>query len=97
MAKLSQEDVLKLAALARLHLTPDEVDQFAHEIGEILTYVEHLDSVDVAGLGPTYQVSGLTNVTRPDELIDYPANPTDLLSNAPALEAKLLKVKRMLA
>ena len=97
MAKLSQEDVLKLASLARLHLTPGEVDQFAQEIGEILTYVEQLDSVQAEGLEPTYQVSGLTNVTRADVVIDYGASQEELLKNAPATDGNLLKVRRMLA
>jgi aspartyl-tRNA(Asn)/glutamyl-tRNA(Gln) amidotransferase subunit C len=96
MAKLSPEDVLKLASLARLRLTPDEVDHFAHEIGEILDYVEQLGSVDISGLEPTYQVTGLTNVTRTDVVKDYGPTPEDLLKNAPAREGKYIKVRRML-
>lgn len=96
MAKLSHEDVLKLAKLARLHLTEEETDQFAAELGEILSYVEQLGAVDTRGLNPSYQLTGLTNVTRPDEVIDYGMTPDDLLKNAPATQNNLVKVKRML-
>jgi len=96
MAKLTREDVLKLARLSRLHLTDEEVEKFQKEIEAILGYVEQLQNVDLS-LEPTYQVTGLTNVTRPDEVIDYGASPGDLLKNAPATEDGHIKVKRMLS
>ncbi len=97
MANISRDDVLKLAKLARLRLTEDEVDEFAKEFTEILQYVEQLQSIDVAGLKPTNQVTGLTNVTRADEEIDYGYKAKQLLENVPAVEDDLIKVKRMIA
>ena len=97
MAKLTREDVLKLAQLSRLHLTEEEIEHFTGEISAILGYVEQLQKVDLHGLEPTYQVTGLTNVMRPDEEVDYEAKPADLLKNAPATEGGHIKVKRMLA
>ncbi len=97
MAKLSTEDVLKLAKLSRLHLTDQEIDNFSEEIGAILTYVQQLQTVDLDKLEPTLQVTGLTNVMRDDVVIDYGPTPTELLENAPALEDGHIKVKRMLA
>jgi aspartyl-tRNA(Asn)/glutamyl-tRNA(Gln) amidotransferase subunit C len=61
-----------------------------------LRYVEQLQSVDVSGLEPTNQVTGLTNVTREDVVIDYGYQPQDLLKNVPAVEASQIKVKRMI-
>lgn len=97
MADLTREDVLKLARLARLALSDDEVEQFRGELAEILKYVEQLNDVDVEGLAPTSQVTGLTDVTRPDEVKDYGYAPADLLKNVPATEDNQLKVKRMIA
>jgi aspartyl-tRNA(Asn)/glutamyl-tRNA(Gln) amidotransferase subunit C len=97
MANLSKDDVLHLAKLARLHLTDEEIEQFQGEISAILGYVEQLQNVDLGGLEPTYQVTGLTNVMRPDQEIDYGASPEELLKNAPATEDGQIKVKRMLA
>lgn len=95
MSKLSREDILKLAKLSRLELTDEEVVQFQAEIGEILKYVEQLSEVDLKGLEPTYQVTGLKDVTRPDKVVDYQASPEDLLKNAPKTENNHFKVKRM--
>ena len=95
MSKLSKQDILKLAQLSRLELTDQEVTQFESEIGAILEYVEQLQSVDLEGVEPTYQVTGLKDVTRPDEVVDYQAKPADLLKNAPDSEASQFKVKRM--
>jgi aspartyl-tRNA(Asn)/glutamyl-tRNA(Gln) amidotransferase subunit C len=96
MAKLSREDVLKLARLARLHLSEQEVAKFQEEISTILGYVEQLQNVDFSKLEPTSQVTGLVNVTRPDEEKDYGTTPEDLLKNAPATEGGHIKVRRML-
>lgn len=97
MAKLSTDDVLKLAQLARLKLTDQEVDKFSTEIGSILEYVEQLQNVDITNIEPTLQVTGLTNVMRDDQIINYGPTPDDLLKNAPASENNHIKVKRMLA
>lgn len=96
MAKLSRDDVLKLARLARLDLSEQEVKQFQEEIGEILGFVEQLHTVDLDGVEPTYQVTGLKDVMRPDEVRDYGTTPKSLLKNAPATEDGHFKVKRML-
>jgi|ERR1700741_4013523 len=96
MAQLTREDILKLARLARLGLTDDEVTEFSTELTAILQYVEQLSSVSVDGLEPTSQVTGLTNVTRPDEVKDYGYDPQDLLKNVPAVENNQIKVKRMI-
>ncbi len=95
MAKLTREDVLKLARLARLTLTDDEIDEFTDEISAILQYAEQLQNVDVEGTAPTYQVTGLTNVMRQDKIKDYGYTPAELLQNAPEVEEDHIKVKRM--
>ena len=96
MSKLSREDVLKLARLARLDLTDDEVEQYRTELSDILQYVEQLQEVDVKGVDPTHQVTGLTNVTRADKTKDYGYKPEDLLKNVPAVKDGQIKVKRTL-
>lgn len=96
MAKVSKDDVLKLAKLSRLKLTDKEVDQFANEFSEILGYVEQLKNADTEGLKPTYQVSGLSTVTRSDELIDYKTTQEELLKNVPEVKDKQIQIKRML-
>lgn len=95
MAQLSEDDILKLARLSKLDLTDEQVQQYKKEIADIVNFVEQLQSVDVAGLEPTNQVTGLVNVTRPDEIKEY-AQPQELLKNLPNREDDLIKVKRMI-
>ena len=96
MAILSRDDVLKFARLAQLDLSNDEVNEFASELSEILQYVEQLQAVDVAGLKPTNQVTGLTNVTRTDIVKNYGYQPAELLKNVPQTKDEQIKVKRMI-
>jgi aspartyl-tRNA(Asn)/glutamyl-tRNA(Gln) amidotransferase subunit C len=96
MADLTREDVLKLARLARLELTEEEITAFQKELSEILEYVAQLESADVSGLQPTSQVTGLKNVMREDEVIDYGVSAQDLLALAPKKQDGHVKVKRMI-
>ena len=96
MTKLTREDVLKLARLARLDLSDDEINEFSAELTEILQYVEQLQSVEVNGLEPTHQVTGLTNVFRKDAVKNYGYQPSDLLKNVPQVQDNQIKVKRMI-
>jgi len=95
MAHLSKEDILKLAKLSKLELTHEEVEKFQSEIEAILGYVDQLQAVDVSGLEPTNQVTGLTNVMRPDEIKQY-AGREELLKNLPKREGDQIKVNRMI-
>lgn len=96
MVNLSNDDVLKLARLARISLNDDEVSRFAEEFGAILEYVKQLEAVDVSGLAPTSQVTGLTNVMRDDVVRDYGYEPATLLKNVPTVQDSHIKVRRMI-
>lgn len=96
MSKLSRDDVLKLATLSKLRLSEEEIASLQIELSEILNYVEKLDKVDTQDLEPTYQVTGLTNVMRPDEIKDYGYETEALMKNAPGVQDNQFKVKRVL-
>ena len=96
MSKLSRDDVLKLAKLSKLRLSEQEIEKFQSELSEILEYVEKLNSVDTTGLEPTYQVTGLSNVMRADEIKNYGVSPEELLANAPDKQDNQFKVKRVI-
>ena len=95
MTELSREEVLKLAELARLALSDEEIEEFQGELSDILQYVEQLQQVDISGLKPTNQVTGLTNVMRDDTVRDYGYQPKDLLKNVPEVQDDMIKVNRM--
>jgi len=96
MAQLTREEVLKLARLARLDLLEEEIAEFQNELGAVLEYVAQLQEVDVAGLEPTSQVTGLKNVMRDDSVRDYGVDRDALLRLAPNKQDGQLKVKRMI-
>ncbi|MEO8105059.1 MAG: Asp-tRNA(Asn)/Glu-tRNA(Gln) amidotransferase subunit GatC [Candidatus Saccharibacteria bacterium] len=96
MAKLSREDILKLARLARLELSEAEIIEYGDELSEIIQYVDQLQAVDVQGLSATNHVTGLVNVQREDVIVDYGYSPADLLANVPTVQANSIKVRRML-
>ena len=96
MANLTKNDVLKLASLAKLKLSDSEITQYTSELDQILQYVEQLKDVDVTGLAPTNQVTGLVNVMRSDDIVPYVATPGSLLKNVPSKDKNYIKVKRVL-
>ncbi len=88
---------MKLAKLSRLKLSETEIKKYEKELSSILDYVERLESVDVSGLEPTYQVTGLVNQTRKDVLEKaQPTTPEALLKCAPRMQNKYIKVGRMI-
>lgn len=97
MSTLTQQDVKRIAELARLELTTGELDLFTRQLADILTYVEQIRTLDTTGVPPTSHV-----LNRPVERDDAPQpslSREDLLANAPdaAREAGLFKVPRVMA
>jgi len=93
---LSREDVKRIAELARLELTHDELDLFTRQLGDILTYVEQIRTLDTTGVTPTSQV--LNRPIDRDDVVDDTLTRSELLDNAPdaALESGLFKVPRVI-
>ena len=54
---IARTDVLKIAELAKLHFTEEELDAFTSQFQRILDYVEQLKRVDIEGIEPTSHVS----------------------------------------
>ena len=96
MARLSKDEILKIARLARLRLSDADIIKYQHELDAILSYVEQLQAIDTSAVKPTVQVTGLVNVMRDDMIVDYGVNRNDLLANAPHHEAGQFKVRRVL-
>lgn len=96
MTHLTNSDVLNLAKLAKVSLQPDEVESLKKDLGEILSFVEQLNDLDTTGLEPTHQVTGLTNVTRSDTILDYGIKRQAILDNVPKVQDDYIKVQKVL-
>ena len=91
---LSREQILKVAQLAHLKLTEEELETFQVQISSVLDYVVQLSKVDVKGIEPAAHITGVSNVLRPDEVRPTPPAVREaLLKAAPAREGDLVKVK----
>jgi aspartyl-tRNA(Asn)/glutamyl-tRNA(Gln) amidotransferase subunit C len=95
-ALLSREDVLRIAELARLDLTSDEVQLFARQLAEILHYVEQIQALDTTGVPPTSHV--MHRPLERDDVTQETLPRTAALANAPdaATESGLFKVPRVI-
>ncbi|HTS11307.1 MAG TPA: Asp-tRNA(Asn)/Glu-tRNA(Gln) amidotransferase subunit GatC [Candidatus Limnocylindrales bacterium] len=54
--KISRDDVLRVAELAHLDLSPEEVETYRGQLDEILTYIAKLEELDVSAVQPMAQV-----------------------------------------
>ncbi len=80
--KITKEQVLHVAALARLKFTPEEEEMFRTQLGDIIDLADKLNDLDVENIKPTAQVLQIQNVYREDVRKDsYPRE--KILANAP--------------
>ena len=92
--KLSREEVLHIARLARLGLSEAEVEKLREQLSNILENFEVLKKVDTSNVPPTAQSIDLQNVVRQDEVA--PSFPQDeVLSNAPRREGEYFRVRHV--
>ncbi len=65
--KISQEEIEKIAHLARLELQPDKVDDLKDSINRVLQWMEALNVVDTSEVEPLVHISKALNHFREDE------------------------------
>ncbi len=95
MSKISVDEVKRIAKLARIGLSDEETAKMSEELGNILTFVEQLQQVDISDTPPTDQVTGFEDVWREDEVKPGPPR-EQLLAGAPAQKDGYIVVKRVL-
>lgn len=92
--KITKEEVLHVAKLARLDMDDAAVEKFSEQIGTILSYMDTLNQVDTEGVNPTSHAISLNNAFREDEAagsLDRDA----ALANAPEQEDGCFVVPRI--
>ena len=93
--KLSREEVLHIARLARLGLAESEIDKLGEQLSNILENFEALQQVDTGEIPPTAQSVALQSVMRDDEIApSLPAS--EILANAPRREGDCFRVRAVL-
>ena len=93
--KISKDEILKVAALARLDLDDAAIEPFAEQISTILDYVDTLKNVDTEGVTGTSHAISLTNAFREDEPHEH-LERDRALKNAPEKEEGTFTVPRVI-
>src|SRR6202020_1343007 len=94
--RITTDDVARVARLARLALTPEELERFTEQLGAVLEHAQHREALHTAGLPPTAQPVPLTNVLREDVVAPC-LDRDEVLAQAPDVEADRFRVPRILA
>ncbi|MEE9402054.1 MAG: Asp-tRNA(Asn)/Glu-tRNA(Gln) amidotransferase subunit GatC [Desulfobacteria bacterium] len=83
--KITREEVVHVAKLARLNLDEEAIELYTKQLGEILTYMDTLNRVNTENVPSTSHAIFMNNVFREDEVKDsIPAD--QALANAPQAE-----------
>lgn len=99
-AKVTTEDVERVAELAHLKLTSDETGSMVHDLNEILDYVAQLDELDTKSVVPLAQVSELDGAGGAGSLRKDVVSPSlsrpDVMSQAPETDGAFFKVPKVI-
>ncbi len=96
MTKINNEEVKKVAHLARLELNEHEINNHAEQLEKILEYIKQLEKIDTNDVPSTTRAIEVTNVFRKDE--NKNSDSTDeLLESGPSREDKYFKVPKIIS
>jgi aspartyl-tRNA(Asn)/glutamyl-tRNA(Gln) amidotransferase subunit C len=92
---VSIEDVKHIAELARLKFSEDELQNYTHQLNEILGYMEKLNELDTSNVEPLSYPVEMTNVFREDIAVPS-VSAEEALKNAPDKDDKFFKVPKVI-
>lgn len=95
MSTLDRSVVEKVAGLARIQLSKDEVDRFTQQLSVVLDAIDRLRAVDTSAIPPTASVLPISDVLRED-LVRPGLSPEDVFRNAPSREGDHFRVQTTL-
>lgn len=93
--KISRDEVLHVANLARLELTDDQLDRFTEQLGSVLEYAARIEALDLSTTAPMEHPLPLRNVMRPD-VVAQTVDRDEVLGQAPAAESGQFRVPPVL-
>ena len=93
--QITKKTINHVANLARLNLKDEEVNTLLTQMGEILTYIDKLNSLDTSNVKPMEHVKPISNVFR-DDVIAPSFNRDDILKNAPEKEDGAFSVPKIM-
>jgi aspartyl-tRNA(Asn)/glutamyl-tRNA(Gln) amidotransferase subunit C len=94
-ARLTRDNVAKVADLARLNLSEAELERYTEQLGAVLDHAEDVASLDLDGVPPTAHPLPLVNVLRDDVIVEG-VDRDEVLSQAPSVEDRRFRVPAIL-
>ncbi len=91
---LSRDEVRRIAALARLRLSPDEEARLSGELSAILDYVRQLEALDVSGVEPMTHALAAAETPFREDAVTPGLPPEEALATAPARAGTCFQVPR---
>jgi aspartyl-tRNA(Asn)/glutamyl-tRNA(Gln) amidotransferase subunit C len=92
--EVDADTVRRIARLARLRVTEEEVGALEGELSGILGWIKQLDEVDTSAVEPMTRVIPMTLKTRADQVTDGDIG-EQILANAPAREDTMFTVLKV--
>ena len=97
MSKITKKQVLHVARLAKLKLSPKEIEKYRKQLSRIIEYMDNLSELGTEDTEPTSQTTNLLNVYRKDEIkVESTLSQNDALSGTENIYNGYFKVKRIL-
>jgi len=96
--KITEQEVQRVAQLANLALTSDEIVRMAHDMSGILTHIDKLNELDTSNVEPMAQVlyDAAETATLRDDVEKPSLSNQDAVANAPISGAGYFKVPRVI-
>ncbi len=92
---IKTSEIIHIAKLAKVRLSPEQVNAFTEQLNDIVTYMQQLNELDTSGLPSTFHALENTGLLRKDE-VQPGLNIEDVLANAPAHNDRSFIVPKIL-
>ena len=90
-------DINKVAHLARIELSDEEVEEYGDQLEHILKYIDQLNEIDIEGIEPTAHAAPVFDVYRDDEeQPERTLSQEEVLGNAPATAHEQIKMPKVI-
>lgn len=94
--KVNEEEIIHIAKLADLNLSPEEVSKYTGDIHEILTFADIINNIDTSNIDETIMANQNYNVFRKDEVVNF-ENRDNLLKNAPSKDEGMFQIPKVIS
>ncbi len=93
--KISKQEVLNTAELARLDFKDSNLEKFTEQLGRILEYIEDLNELNTDDIEPTFHVLELSTPLREDKILQLITS-EEALHNAPEKDEDFFVVPKII-